>query len=283
MRRGEYMGRGQTSDGGCRWRYVTRVPPMMSPETNRKMTSARIDSTAAIADFLNHVLAGGALAVAELEAKARAAGLLGERQQIQHAKAFKKAKKQLGIQSIRNGFGSGGKWAWLMAPEAAIEVSLVGNSHLDTKEQDSAVDAELRNKRLAASQSRSIVEQWIEGVQRLDYLRCPTLVPLIRWHLFLGDCHSFLSPPENWAERAATLGWNALALFGCYRTRPLEHLGSAGLLWAISGGKLVELYRDWAIIERQHDKSRQVYHRRRQDEAQVTLPWIGLRAKNGTP
>jgi len=62
-----------------------------------KMTSARIDSTAAITDFLNRVLAGGALAVAELEAKARAAGLLGERQQIQHAKAFKKAKKSLGM------------------------------------------------------------------------------------------------------------------------------------------------------------------------------------------
>ena len=76
---------------------VSGPPSMTSPETNRKMTSARIDSTAAIADFLNHVLAGGALAVAELEAKARAAGSLGERQQIQHAKAFKKAQKSLGM------------------------------------------------------------------------------------------------------------------------------------------------------------------------------------------
>jgi hypothetical protein len=116
----------------------------------------------------------------------------------------------------------------------------------------------------------------IEGVQRLDYVRTPTAVLLIRWHLFLGDCHSFLSSSENWAERAAALGWNALALFGCYRTRPLEHLGSAGLLWAINGGKLVELHRDWAVIERGQDKSRQVHHRRRQDGAHVTLPWIGL-------
>jgi hypothetical protein len=71
------------------------------------MTSAPIHSSAAITDFLNRALAGGALAVGELEAKARVEGLLGERQQIQHAKAFKKAKKGLGIQSIRNGFGSG--------------------------------------------------------------------------------------------------------------------------------------------------------------------------------
>jgi hypothetical protein len=85
------------------------------------------------------------------------------------------------------------------------------------------------------------------------------------------------------AHRAAALGWNALALFGCYRSRPLEHLGSAGVLWAVNGGTLVELHRDWAVIERQHDKSRQVYHRRRQDKAQVTLPWIGLPTKFGTP
>ena len=116
--------------------------------------------------------------------------------------------------------------------------------------------------------------------RRLDYVRCPATVPLIRWHLFLGDCHSFLSASENWAERAATLGWNALALFGCHRDRPLDHLSSAGLLWAINGGKLVELHRDWAVTERQQDKSRHVYHRRRQDEAQVTLPWIGFQTKS---
>jgi hypothetical protein len=61
------------------------------------MTYALIRSSAAITDFLHHALAGGsALTVGELEAKARAAGLLSEPQQIQHAKMFKKAKKALG-------------------------------------------------------------------------------------------------------------------------------------------------------------------------------------------
>ena len=32
-----------------------------------------------------------------------------------------------------------------------------------------------------------------------------------------------------------------MALFGCAPRRPLDYLGSAGLLWAINGGKLVEL------------------------------------------
>ena len=31
--------------------------------------------------------------------------------------------------------------------------------------------------------------------------------------------------------------------------RPLDYLGSAGLLWAINGGRLLELHRDWAVID----------------------------------
>ena len=50
------------------------------------MTGGR---TEAAADFLRHALASGALDTSELEAEARAAGLLGERQKIQHAKAFR--------------------------------------------------------------------------------------------------------------------------------------------------------------------------------------------------
>jgi hypothetical protein len=35
-----------------------------------------------------------------------------------------------------------------------------------------------------------------------------------------------------------------MALFGCAPKRPLDYLGSAGLLWAINGGRLLELHRD---------------------------------------
>lgn len=186
-------------------------------------------SSAAIANFLHRALAGGALAVGELEVKARAAGFLGERQRIQHAKAFKKAKKALGIRSVRDGFGSDGKWAWLMPPQAATEGGPASNAHPDTNEQTSLNDAELPGQRVAASESRSIVQQWMEGVQRLDYVQCPTTVPLIRWH----DCHSFLSSCENWAQRAAALGWSALSLFGCHRTprAPGQRRPPAGHQW----------------------------------------------------
>jgi hypothetical protein len=65
---------------------------------------------------------------------------------------------------------------------------------------------------------------------------------------FLTDCHKFLISP-TWAERAVASGWDAVALFGCCRHRPLDRPGGAGLLWAVNGGRLVELRRDWAIIE----------------------------------
>lgn len=230
--------------------------------------------TAAITDFLNRELAGGALAVAGLEAKARAEGLLGERQQIRHAKTFKRAKKSLGIRSVRDGFGRGGEWAWLL-PVQTAPAKTESTSSLDaTAKEEARPDVMGILERIPAElQGRGIPLHWVNGLSHLDHHRPPTDIPLHRWRQFLTDCDRFVSSSENWTERAAGFGWDDLTLFGCRRTRPLEHLGSAGLLWAINGGMLVELHRDWAVIERAQDRSRQVYHRRRQDEARVTLPW----------
>src|SRR3984893_12208006 len=61
---------------------------------------------------------------------------------------------------------------------------------------------------------------------------------------------------------------------GCRRDRPLAHPGGADLLWAIQGGRLVELHRDWAVIELAANGSRRVFERRRVDAGNVTLPWI---------
>ena len=65
-----------------------------------------------VTEFLRVALADDALGVPKLEAMARAARLLGERQSITHSKVFKKAKTSLGIKSVRNGFGDEGGWLW---------------------------------------------------------------------------------------------------------------------------------------------------------------------------
>ena len=47
------------------------------------------------------------------------------------------------------------------------------------------------------------------------------------------------------------------------RARPPAHPGGAGLLWAINGGRLVELHRDWEVIKLAANGSRHVFERRR--------------------
>jgi hypothetical protein len=234
----------------------------------------RAHKAAAVADFLQRALVAGSMSVAQLEAIARAAGLLGKRQQIQHARTFKKAKKSLGIRSIRDGFGSKGKWAWLLPVKPATKLV---NRPKDTATCEQARSAVVNLNGLPAELlGGRIPPHWVDGIARLESHRVPKEVPAHRWRQFISDCHTFLVAKENWAERAAGHGWNDLELFGCC-PRPLERLGNAGLLWAINGGRLVELHRDWAVIERASDRSRHVHQRERPKAANITLPWIGLR------
>ena len=69
-----------------------------------------------------------------------------------------------------------------------------------------------------------------------------------------------------------------MALFGCAPKRPLDYLGSAGLLWAMNGGRLLELHRDWAVIDLPVNRSQRIYYRRNVDPAKITLPWAKLEA-----
>jgi hypothetical protein len=65
-------------------------------------------SEAIVTKFLRDALAVDAVGVPELDEKARAKGLLGDTT----AKVFKRAKKSLGISSLRAGFGARSQWRW---------------------------------------------------------------------------------------------------------------------------------------------------------------------------
>src|SRR5262249_7670146 len=67
---------------------------------------------ARVSAFLRKSLAEGAQDVLKLEAMARRETLLGERQRLTDAKAFKRAKYSLRIRSVRAGFGPNGRWRW---------------------------------------------------------------------------------------------------------------------------------------------------------------------------
>jgi hypothetical protein len=71
-----------------------------------------------VADFLREVLKDGPVPVAEIEASARSAGLLGAAQRVNQYKPFRKAKEKLGIEAYQprgeqSGTGSPG-WVWFL-------------------------------------------------------------------------------------------------------------------------------------------------------------------------
>jgi hypothetical protein len=83
----------------------------------------------------------------------------------------------------------------------------------------------------------------------------------------------FLDPAGGLAERAFQMGWLTSDLFGCHPSQPLAHLGVAGLLWSVNGGRVIELHRGWAAIEHHKNGSHRTFDQRRPRQANLTLPW----------
>ena len=242
--------------------------------------SSIIDRRRAILAFLREALVEGAVSCGELELKARDAGLLGRFQSITHAKLFKEAKKVLGIRSVRNGFGQAGEWEWEWSglPPApttasAVQLAKAGVGTADTYAAASSGIGQCPGSHGRATPESRIPWEWTEGVARLDYHHAPAGIRLHRWRQFVDDCARFLASTHNGAARAAALGWDTYALFGCGPGHPLDHLGSAGLLWFINGGRILELHGEWAILEVPGRESRISYNRQRSDTPNGRLPW----------
>jgi hypothetical protein len=227
--------------------------------------------------FLKGVLAGGGIVpVHDIEIPARDAGLLGPHQSLTDSKTFKAAKKTLGIRSVRTGFGTSGWWGWaLPSPETSVDLAIQTPTSIVDGEDHSQPDQCHHHTGGGGNddvgvQPDPVPSEWSMGIARLDHGRAPHGVPLHRWRQFMSDCHIFMSAPENWSERARALGWDTASLFGC-STRPLDHLGRAGLLWNLAGGKLTQLYKDSATISAT-DGLQRTFHRR-PAAADVTVPW----------
>jgi hypothetical protein len=172
----------------------------------------------AVAEFLRKALLGDALAVPKLEAMARRAGLLDEGQRITQVKLFRRAKRSLGIRSRRDGFGERGGWFWELPPGSYVSTTISARREPSTPREP------------------VVPREWIEGVARLQQDRPPADVPRHQWHQLVEGCYAFLRS-EALLHRAAQLGWDAVALFGCRRSYPLSYLGEAGLLWHVNGGR----------------------------------------------
>jgi hypothetical protein len=244
------------------------------------MNSLTIDSrmlvrrtkSAAISAFLLEVLADGEIDVAVIESWACTAGLLSEGQKIQHAKLFKEAKQRLGIRSRRIGFGRDGRWAWSLGlenPDAPIR-------SIPRTEQTEVMDHSQPEPATYPSECNStqdrIPSEWMDGFAMLEVRPAPRDVPVLKWDQIVNDCRRFLS--SQWAARAYKLGWSTASVFGCTPTCPLHHLGSAGLVWHLCGGKLTRLTKDWALIFTPDGREHVCDRSRRPLAIATTLPWM---------
>ena len=94
-------------------------------------------STDEAIEFLLLVLADGRVSVPDIEAEARAAGFLGEGNQIRQSKPFRSAKDALKIVSSRDGFGPGAVYYWSLPPivsptmRAPMRASSKDRAHMD--------------------------------------------------------------------------------------------------------------------------------------------------------
>jgi hypothetical protein len=142
---------------------------------------------------------------------------LGEASEPFRSMCRASAKKFLGIRSVRSGFGDEGKWFWRLERRPASPVSHPLAQPLAGRVSSEDTYAGALEEVPADVRPRRIPSSWIDGVARLEHHRPLTDIPPHRWRQFLSDCNKFLTGGENWAGRAAELGWNAASLFGCRR------------------------------------------------------------------
>jgi hypothetical protein len=114
-----------------------------------------------------------------------------------------------------------------------------------------------------------VARGWAEAFARLYSDRPLADVPLRRWVQFIDDIGRFFD--RGLAEKAATLGWTALDLFGCDRDKPFARIDRQGLCWLIAGSRLVDLSETAAIIER-WTGARQTWRRKPNEPGRV-LAW----------
>jgi hypothetical protein len=260
-----------------RWGLSEGEQPM---QTMAKLNGPAVDQAAVVSAFLKGVLAGGAVAVADLEVRARAAGLIGERQRITDAKVIKRAKKELGINSRRDGFGRGGEWSWALPTRPSIELAdtpaelapktatqVVCGEDNPRLERRTPPNRRSANTPTETTPRRPIPADWEMGVARLHHQRRPAGMLQHAWQLFLDDCEHFLG--HGWAERAAELRWDSVALFGSDPKRPADQAG-AGLVWRLAGGTITAIYTDWATYRANGTEG--VFHRR-PASPNIAVPW----------
>jgi len=126
---------------------------------------------------------------------------------------------------------------------------------------DSAESAADRFEERAAliEYGAGVPREWAEGFARLDLAAPPAGFDAKRWRTLIDDGGKFL---DRWGGEAARLGWSVLDLFGAHPVAPAFRYDAAGLVNLISGGDVVDIRTDRAVIRTPAGNSLTYYLRR---------------------
>jgi hypothetical protein len=86
---------------------------------------------------------------------------------------------------------------------------------------------------------------WAEALAALSLAKRPDGFSENQWQRILCDAEQFVG---TWAEKATSLGWTILDVFGFHRRAPAARYDAMGLAALIRGGEVVTLTSDRATI-----------------------------------
>ena len=116
----------------------------------------------------------------------------------------------------------------------------------------------------------SLPDVWRQGVLRLLAMPCPPAVSTKAWAAMIHV--SIRTVASGRAAEAASLGWEALDLWGCHSDKPYQRLDCAGLVWLLTGNEVIDLTAGTATI-RTRAGATQTHRRRPSVTTEICLAW----------
>jgi len=115
----------------------------------------------------------------------------------------------------------------------------------------------------------TVPTEWIEGLEKLRSMPRPVAVNLRLWQHVVEAAGYFM---EDWSTRAAALGWDTAAIFGCSASAPMDRLDLAGLVWFLDIGDEIAAMSETTAVIRKRSGATQTFRRTRPFEP-VICTW----------